>query len=463
MTEKTAVVIGASMAGLLAARALASHFDRVVVLERDELPDEAEVRNGVPQGKHIHALLAEGQERLERIFPGLTDELTAAGAPRMTWGLDTCYFTPGGWIKRFDTKIQTNVITRPDLEWRVRRRLQANPKITFLTSRDVKGLIATDDKTRVTGVETTRRGDNQVEQHFGDLIVDTTGRNSKAPEWLTSLGYQAPTETQVNSFVGYSTRLYKKPEGADDWKILFCSARSSENNPRGGGIFDIGGGYWLASLGGLNKAYPPTDEAEFMEFARQLPTSTIYDAIKRAEPVSSIVGYRIAGSRMRHYEKLDRRPENFILMGDSVCAFNPIYGQGMTVAAIEGDELDALLKQHGTANLQGFAGEFQKRISKRIQNAWLLATGEDLRFPGTEGDRPNALARLLQRYFDLYMRISGQDEELSLAFLKVLNLSTSPSTLFAPHLIMRVLKLARRQSDDSNNPAERRDLMPLAQ
>ncbi len=316
MTEKTAIVIGASMAGLLAGRVLANHFDRVLILDRDELPNEPEVRSGVPQGKHIHALLVEGQNRIEQMFPGLADELTESGSPRMTWARDTCYFTPGGWVKRFDTHLQTNVINRPDLEWRVRRRLVENTKIAILSGRDVRGLIATDDQTRVIGVEILVRGTNETERLMGDLIVDASGRGSKAPAWFTSLGYKAPTESQVNSYVGYATRLYKKPTQSYDWKVLFCNARSAENNPRGAGIFDIGD-YWQVSMGGMNKNYPPTDDDGFLEFAKSLPTSTIYDAIKDAEPVSPIVGYRINGSRMRHFEKLKRRSEQFIcLKGD---------------------------------------------------------------------------------------------------------------------------------------------------
>lgn len=446
MAEKTALVIGASMGGLLAARALSAHFDRVVVLDRDDLPDAPEVRSGVPQGRHIHILLLEGQQRLEKMFPGLSQELTDTGSPRMTWCKDSAYFTPGGWVKRFDSGIVTNMILRPDLEYRVRRRLAANPKITFLNGRDVRGLLTTADKTIVTGVETQVRGTGATEQHSADLIVDASGRGSKAPEWLTALGYDAPQETAVNSHVGYATRFYEKPDPAPDWVFLFANARSAEDNPRGAGIFDVGHGRWMVSLGGLNGEYPPTDEAGFEAFTRLLPTPTVAEALAHAKPISTIYGYRIDGSRQRHYEKLTRRPEHFILIADAVCAFNPVYGQGITVAAIEADELDTLLRQRGTADLRGFAAAFQRRIAQRLKTAWLLATGEDLRFPATEGDQPNALARLVQRYVNAYLRVSYDDEALTLAFIRVLNLNAPPTSLFAPSLVLRVVgKLLRRQ------------------
>lgn len=456
MTGKTAIVIGASMAGLAAARVLTAHFDRVLIIERDTLPDGPEVRNGVPQGKHIHALLSAGQDHLERLFPGLSQELTEGGAPRMTWCRDTCYFTPGGWIKRFDSKIVTNVITRPDLEFRIRRRVAADPCVSFLTGRTVSGLTTTPDRSTVTGVEVSVRGTDEVEQHTADLVVDASGRGSNAPEWLQALGYPAPDETAVNSNVGYATRIYQKPAQEPDWKVLFINARSAENNPRGGAIFDIGGGKWQVSLGGMNEVYPPTDEAGFDAFARQLPSPTLAEALQTATPISPIIGYRIRGSRQRHYEKLARRPENFILIGDAVCSFNPIYGQGITVATLEAVELGRMLEQHGTQNLTGFAARFQAEIAKTLQSAWLLATGEDLRFPGTEGDRPNIVGRLIQRYVDQYAKVSYKDELLTLNFIKVLNLAAAPTTLFAPKIIGRVLSKSlggAHTPDAAANPA----------
>lgn len=445
MAEKTAIVVGASMAGLLAARVLSEHFDRVTVVERDTLPDGPEIRSGVPQARHVHALLVQGQHLLEEFFPGLSDELTESGAPRFTWCRDTCYFTPGGWIKRFDSKIQTNMIRRVDLEYRIRKRVSARQNVTFLTGRDVRGLLADDANLRVTGVEVTVRGTQDVEQHTADLVVDCTGRGSKTPEWLVALGYDAPRETSVKSYVGYATRMYKKPADAPDWTVLFINARSAEGNPRGAAIFDVGYGEWMVSLGGLNKEYPPTDDDGFMAFARKIPSPTLAKALSRAEPTSPIVGYRIEGSRLRHYDRLARRPEGFIAMGDAVCSFNPIYGQGITVAALEARELDAALHRHGTANLTGFAGVFQKRVAKTLANAWVLATGEDLRFPGTEGDRPGFAARLIQRYVDQYAKVSFNDELLTLTFIKVLNLAAPPTTLFAPRIVARVIALTFRQ------------------
>lgn len=439
MAKTSALIIGTSMAGITAARVLANHFDEVTLIDRDELPDAPEMRNGVPQGRHIHVLLAKGQDILEGFFPGLSDELTASGAPRMTWCKDTCYFTPGGWIKRFDSGLNTNVITRPDLEWRVRRRLLENPKVKILSNRDVKTLLTSADKTTVTGVEVEVRGTRESEQHHADLIIDASGRNSKAPQWLAEIGYESPTETAVNANIGYATRFYEKNQDAD-WRVLFANARSAENNKRGAGIFDIGDNKWMVSIGGLNEDYPPSEADQFLEFIKTITTPTVYEVLKDAKPISDVYSYRIKGSRWRHYEKLTRRPENFILVGDSVCAFNPIYGQGITVAAMEAVELDALLKNRDVKQLAGFAGEFQRHIGKvSIKNAWVVATGEDLRFEGTEGDSVGFVNRLTQKYIDQYSKVAYDDEALTMAFVEVMNLKTPPTALFTPSILGRMI------------------------
>lgn len=466
MTQRTAVVIGGSMAGILAARILADHFDHVTIVERDELPDAPDLRNGVPQGRHLHALLAQGQELLEHYFPGLSDELTESGAPRMTWCRDTCYYTAGGWLKRFDSGIVTNVITRPDLEWRVRRRLAANGKVHFLTGCEMRGLTASADKRTITGVEYERRSDHTLETLSADLVVDASGRGSKAPDWLTALGYDAPPETAVNAYIGYATRIYEKPaDFADTWRVLFIVGRPAQGITRGAGVFDIGHGKWMVTLGGMNKDYPPTDEAGFLEYARAMASSTAYDVLKHAKPLSPVYGYRITGSRLRHFEKLARRPENFVALGDAVCAFNPLYGQGITTAALGAQALDTLLAQwraqYPDGRLTGLAERFQQRLSVVIGDAWLIATGEDLRYPGTEGDRPGALARMTQRYIDLYLKVSCSDETLTRAFIRVTNLTAPPTSLFAPHLVARVVMLALRgRFNPTPASNERDDMIP---
>lgn len=436
MQRKQALVIGGSMAGLLAARALSDHFEQVTVLERDQLPDTPDFRSGVPQGRHLHALLAEGQRVLESFFPGFTNDLIEMGAPTMRWGRDTATLTPGGWLKRIDTPITTNVATRIGLEWLTRRRVAALPNVTFVQEVEVDGLVASEG--RVTGVTLRDRRDGSTRALEADFVVDASGRKSRAPEWLVALGYDAPQETMVNSFVGYATRWYEADRDFD-WVSMVINARPKEDLKRGGAIMRAEGNRWLVTLAGVNKDYPPNDEAGFLEYARSLASPVMYEIIRNARPISPIYGFRYDGSRRRHYERLARRPENFVVMGDAACSFNPIYGQGMTVAALSAEALATLLKGYQGDDL---SGQFQRALFSVSERAWLMATGEDLRYPGTEGKRPNAVERFIQRYIDRLLALLPHDDAIALAFMEAMNLSQPPAALLRPAIALRVLRYA---------------------
>jgi 2-polyprenyl-6-methoxyphenol hydroxylase-like FAD-dependent oxidoreductase len=440
MQRKHALVIGGSMAGLLAARALSDHFEQVTILERDQLPDSADFRSGVPQGRHLHALLAEGQRVLESFFPGFTADLTAMGAPTMQWGRETASLTPGGWLKRIDTSITTNVATRVGLEWLTRKHVAALPNVIFIQEVEVDGLLASEGQ--VIGVRLRDRRDQSTRTMQADFVVDASGRKSKAPEWLVTLGYSAPEETIVNSFVGYATRWYEADRDFD-WVSLVINARPKENLKRGGGIIRVEGNRWLVTLAGVNKDYPPNDEVGFLEYARTLASPVLYEIIKNAKPISPVYGFRYDGSRRRHFERLTRRPENFIVIGDAACSFNPIYGQGMTSAALSAEALATLLRQYqGRDNLNGLAAQFQRALFNVSERAWLMATGEDLRYPGTEGKRPNAMERFVQRYIDRLLTLLPHDDTIALAFMEAMNLSKPPAALLRPSIALRVLRYA---------------------
>lgn len=434
-----AVVIGGSMAGLLAARVLSNHFGRVTIIERDTLPQSGEHRGGVPQSRHLHTLLVQGQHTLEKLFPGFSAEMSSVGAPEVTWGVDNIFLTTGGYAQQYDMGIQNNLLSRVELEWLVRKRVQNIANITFLTERDVRGLIASDDHQTVLGVEIESRQDHQVEQIMADLVVDASGRGSKAPEWLQSLGYGAPQETVINAHTGYATRWFERPANGtnNNWAIVI-QPRAAEKLYRGGGLMLMEGNRWVVTLLGANGDYPPTDEAGFMEFAKTLPGADIYNAIKDAKPISPIYGYRKLENRMRHYEKLSRRPDGLIVTGDAACAFNPIYGQGMTAAALEADLLDTLLQKHANA-MAGFPAAFQKGLRRVADGPWLMATSEDMRYPDVEGQKPNAVIRLMHRYLDLLARAIPYDRHVALAFVQGMNLLKHPSVMMRPDIVTRVL------------------------
>lgn len=434
-----AIIIGGSMAGLLAARVLSDHFDRVTILERDRVPESAEFRNGVPQARHLHTLLAQGQFLMEGLFPGLTAELNTLGAPQLQWGLNSATMTAGGWVKRFDSGITSNVCSRVSLEWLVRQRVKQIANVTILTEQDVDGMLQ--ENSQIVGVNVMSRRDKSTQTLYANLIVDASGRESKMPEWLQTLGYDAPQETIVNANLGYATRWYRIPENVDfDWMTLTILPNLKKGYTRGAGAFIVEDNEMVITLAGTNEDYPPTEEAAFLAFANSLQSPAIADIIPQLEPITPIYGYRRTANRQRHYERLSRLPENFIVVGDAVCAFNPVYGQGMTVATMEALELDKLLKAYDVRNLKGFAGKFQKTLAKTVKNTWLMATGEDLRYPKTIGTKPSAFDRIVQKYVDQVLFVLPHDDVIALAFMEVMNLMKAPASLLYPRIALRVLR-----------------------
>jgi 2-polyprenyl-6-methoxyphenol hydroxylase-like FAD-dependent oxidoreductase len=445
-----AIVIGGSMTGLLAARVLSDYFDRVTIIERDKLPQGPEQRNGVPQARHVHQLLTSGKKILDDLFPGFDTDLDTAGALKARWGLETAAYGAAGWACAFDSGITTRSISRVQLEWLVRRRIAQIPNITFMEETQVNGLLAAPDNSRITGVRVeSRTGAHEGQELCGDLVVDASGRESHTPDWLNAMGYEKPAVTVVNSYVGYATRWYERPADTKfPWKILLVNSRPPDLL-RQAALLEVEDGRWMCTLIGMNKDYPPTDEAGYLDFARSLLTPKVYEAIKDAQPLSPVYGYQRTANQQRHYERLKRMPENLIVMGDAACAFNPIYGQGMTVGAMEAMELDACLGElrgqnerqpDVRLNLSGMNLRFQKRLAKVLANPWQLATGEDLRYPGTEGARPNWLIRQSQKYVVQTFKALPHDTHLALDFLLVLNLEVPPTVLFKPRHIITVVR-----------------------
>ena len=398
LSNRRAIVIGGSIAGLLAARVLTDYFDRVTIVERDRFPDNPAPRPGVPQSYQLHALLTRGQRILEQLFPGLKEELVDNKAPLLDWTADCPLFLLGKWVVRFPSGITANGCTRTLLETIIRRRLASYRAVEFLEATQVTGLLANLDNTVVTGVRVKDENGTEAELP-AHLVVDASGRNSKAPKWLQSIGYEMPQETVVNSFLGYASRLYESlGNSTSDYKALYLMPKAPDC-PRGGVLYQVEDGRWMVSLIGVGRDYPPTDEAGFFTFAQSLSSPEIYQAIKEGKSVSPIYGYRRTENCWRHYERLSRFPENLIISGDAVCAFNPVYGQGMTVAALGALTLDECLKQQTRLNvdldLTGLAQRFQQQLANVNQVPWVMATGDDFRWPTTQGKHPGFITRLM--------------------------------------------------------------------
>ncbi|MDT7717973.1 MAG: hypothetical protein QOH09_3965 [Pseudonocardiales bacterium] len=450
-----AVVVGGSMAGLLAARVLANHFERVTLVERDALTDSAQTRKGVPQGHQLHVLLPRGRGIVERLFPGYGHELKAAGAVSVRVPTDALILTPAGWLDRRATGWSLLSASRPLFEWAVRRRLLEVPGVTILDRHDVTSLLTSRDGRQVTGTTLRSLDDAGSGQQRldADLVVDASGRGSRAPAWLSDGGYAAPTKTHVDPNVAYASRTYRIPDGfSADWQLVMLASQPP-SIPRTGYLFPIEDDQWMLTLIGAAGEHPPTDEAGFAAFTRSLRHPVIADALDAAEPVTPIRGHRGTANRLWHYERMRRWPERFVVLGDAVCAFNPIYGQGMSTAAVAAETLDTCLRQQRRRrpvdDLDGLARRFQRRLARRNSDPWLLSTGEDLRYPTTTGARVTAATRLQHRYLNRVVAATTQDPAIADTYTQVIGLIARPTSLFAPRIMIAA---ARARLNGASTP-----------
>lgn len=423
------------MAGLLAARVLTDFFDQVTIVERDRFPDQPVPRKGIPQARHLHQLLVHGKNILMRLFPGIDADLVAAGAHVGDITADVLWLNPNGWAPRFASGLTTFACSRDLLEWAVRRRVATSPRIRFCEAGDVIGLLADKCKTTVTGVSVRPRDSSGEMALPADFVVDASGRTSQAPQWLEALGYPVPQETIVNAFLGYASRYYALTS-APDWTALLLQSRPP-TNPRTGTMFAQEGQRWIVTLAGASRDYPPTDENGFLDFARKLADGLLYNILKDAEPLSPICGYRRSANRLRHFERLSRWPERFVVLGDAVCALNPYYAQGVTNAARAALTLGECLQKQN--NLKATARHFQQHLARINRVPWLLATGEDFRYPATEGGGRTYATRLMHWYVDRALLRAAEREDMCANVLQVMHMIKPPSALLHPRVVARSL------------------------
>ena len=441
-----AVVIGAGIAGLLAARVLSDHFQRVTVIERDSLSDLPDARKGVPQGRHVHALLIRGQQIVGQLFPGLVHHLIAEGAPAVRLGRDLRWFHFGCWKKNFASDLTSLAVSRPLLELEVRRRVQELSNVTIVDGTVVTRYVADWERARLTGVCIRGRNPQMPEETLhADLVVDASGRGSQTPQRLSELGYVRPQESLVDVDYVYASRVYERPARAPDWKHLYVIDRPPSS--RGGVVYSIEGNRWMVTLLGAHGDHPPTDEAGFLEYARSLPVPDVHAAIATARPLGPIVAHAFPGSQRRHYEQLSRFPIGLIVLGDALCSFNPVYGQGMAVSAMEAKVLNDCLKElvaRRTPNLDALTANFRLRVADAVGLAWQLATSEDLRFAQTPGRRSWTL-RFMQWYMERLHEAAGVSERVAKRFYAVSNLLAPRRELFSREVLADVLRAARRR------------------
>jgi 2-polyprenyl-6-methoxyphenol hydroxylase-like FAD-dependent oxidoreductase len=410
-------------------------------------------RTGAPQARHAHVLLKGGELALEQLFPGLRDELVGQGALMVNAGLDLALQLFGRWRQPYHSAIDVLACSRPLLEHALYRRLSTHPHVTFIHDREVVGLCTDEQRAQVTGVQVRSRSGQAPQPETtieANLVVDASGRGSRAPQWLAALGYTPPVETTISAQAGYASRIYQRPPQFEPgWKALSL-APTAPTATRGGVILPMEGDRWHVTLVGMAGDYPPTDEAAFLAFARSLPNPQLYTAILRAQPLSDIWGARNLDNRLRDYAKLPRYLEGFLVCGDSIYALNPLYAQGMTVATMSALAIDECLRAqrraHPTGDLRGLAQRVQTRIGKVVAGPWQLATGEDRRWPTTEGAEALPLpARLLQQYAGQVLQTMLTDATVAEAFTRVQQMIAPPTLFFRPDVLLRVLAASMRR------------------
>ncbi|WP_329223485.1 FAD-dependent oxidoreductase [Streptomyces sp. NBC_01485] len=430
----SAVVLGAGSAGMLAATVLARHVDRVTVFDRDRLPQGPEQRRGVPQARHSHVLWSGGGQVVESLLPGTVEALLAAGAHRISLPEQMVSLTAYGWQHRFPATQSMIAASRSLLDWLIREAALRESRITVREETDLVGLCG--DAGRITGVTVRPRqrgGAPAVVE--ADLVVDATGRGSPLKRWLTELGLPPVREDVIDAGMAYATRVYRAPAGVGAFPLVSLYADHRAGVPgRNGMLLPIEEGRWMVTLSGTRGSEPPVTPEGFDAFLRTLRHPLIADLVAGLEPLTPVHSSRSTANRRLFYDRLARWPEGLVVLGDALAAFNPVYGHGISSAALSARELDRALDGHGLA--PGLAQAVQRTLGAVVDTPWSLATSQDIRYPDCRSDtqdpRLGRYAEEHQRAADLVGTFTVNDPLVSAAALEVSTLAGPPDRLQAP-------------------------------
>ncbi|WP_051854892.1 NAD(P)/FAD-dependent oxidoreductase [Streptomyces sp. NRRL B-1347] len=441
-----AVVVGGGYAGLVTARVLADHFEEVLVLERDAVGPDSGVHPSVPQGYHAHALLAKGGDVLEELFPGLRAELAELGAPVFDYGERISFLLPTGYAPPDPVGVSIQTFTRDELERRLRQRVARLPAVRLLAATACETVTGSAPGRLDRVLHRPRGAAGPTEAVDADLVVDASGRSTSVDRWLTDARLPASGTTVVKAKITYTSACYARPpEDRQDFDVAY-QMTFAPGVPRGGVVLAVEHHRWMCSLFGAEGHVPPTDDEGYLDFARSLGNPRLAEQIKCGTREGEIHRYTNPGNEWRLHHKNPRWPERFIAVGDAVCVFNPVYGQGLTVAALEAELLGRLLRQRRAkgAGLDGLSRTYQRAAARLIQVPWTMASSSDLMWAP---DRQPLSARFAHWYNQQVFALAVHDPGVWARFVRVLNMTAPPSLLFRPAVLAKVVRraLARRR------------------
>ena len=431
-----AIVVGAGLGGLSAARVLSDYFDEVMILDRDELPDDATRRPGVPQGKQPHGLLGGGLRALEKLFPGFGNELRRAGAVSIDAGCDMLYEVPGQDVwPRIKLSWPTYSMSRPLIERTLRRQVERRGNINVRSGCRVLNIVSESNVHAATGIQ-CQMIDGRLETLKSDLIVDASGNGSLTLEFLKATGRRTPDETSIGVNIRYASAVFERSQIWNDYKVVFTFPDAPDQG-RGGLILPAENNSMHVGLAGRGKAFPPIDSNEFLSYARQLPTKTIYNAIKNAKRLTDITPFSFPESRWRHFAQVPDFPCGLLPIGDAICRFNPVYGQGMTIAVQEANMLFDLLETLDGDPLATLAPTFLTRAETLIADPWAMSAIPDFIYPETIGERPRDLQDRLN-FQSALGRLAVRDVEIYELLIDIRHVLKPRTLLDDPSIVTRV-------------------------
>ncbi|UQI49705.1 FAD-dependent monooxygenase (plasmid) [Streptomyces sp. HU2014] len=436
--HRRAVILGAGMTGMLAAAALAPHTDEVILVDRDELPPAPAPRKGLPQARHAHLLWSGGARTIESLLPGTHQRWLEAGARRIALPTGLASLSPQGWIRRWPEMQYLIACTRDLLDWVVREQALALPGVTLLRRTEPVTLLGS--ARHVTGVRVRDTADGTEQVLEAGLVVDATGRGSRAPQWLTDLGLSRVHEEVVDSGLVYATRIFRAPDGTEGFPVVNVQADTRDPVPgQTATLVPIEDRRWLVTLSGTRGGEPTKDPDLFEPFARQVRHPVVADLIAGAEPLTGVTVTRSTVNRRRYYERLATWPAGLTVLGDAVATYNPVYGHGMSVAAHSAAALRTELIRHPLDDPR-LARRVQRATGKATDTAWALATGQDIHYPGATGTQPPAAARLLRAYMDRVALTATGRPSVARALISAMTLSTPLTTLATPDMMIAALR-----------------------